>query len=584
MCYRMKIYIKRILLIILAICLLAGGYTVYVSQNPTLLKWKKFVKYKIASNQALILENEVVGLSEIKETLLYEDNSIVAREKINPLKDNKKVYITENTLRLVNYTDGYMTDFPRNFEFDFSKSPLYTKGGNKSFDVTISKERSPYEDVDEYLAYYLNRFILNESYQNANRISVSEANISTKNGYDAQIIRAVINEAGDAVFDGYAYVLIKTGTKEFYRLMFRYDTALYGFDEILDTAINSFSTFEPFGEAVYDVRFEPEIPGYWSSETKELYKKIADSDKIRWGIFTENIYQEGIEQKVPQIEEKSAYTFPVILSYMQHTWDFPTEFMKKNYDDGKLVELTYQITSDNNQDLFGYTPNIDIYRGIKDEEIRKFARDAKEFGHPFLFRLNNEMNSDWTSYSGIINMSDPEIYISNWRRFYDIFKEEGVNNAIWIFNSNDNDYPPCKWNNFLAYYPGDDYVQMIGLTGYNTGTYYEHVSGEIWREFETIYDDLQAKYEPFFSEFPWIITEFGSSSVGGDKVKWIDDMFACINKYPNIKIAVWFSCADYDTREEFNGAVARPYWLDETDETLNAFAKGVKKYGIQGWQ
>ena len=45
-------------------------------------------------------------------------------------------------------------------------------------------------------------------------------------------------------------------------------------------------------------------------------------------------------------------------------------------------------------------------------------------------------------------------------------------------------------------------------------------------------------------------------------------------KYNNIKIAVWFSAADYDE----NGVAARPYWLDETDETLNAFKQGIEKY------
>ena len=71
-----------------------------------------------------------------------------------------------------------------------------------------------------------------------------------------------------------------------------------------------------------------------------------------------------------------------------------------------------------------------------------------------------------------------------------------------------------------------------------------------------------------------MITEFASSSIGGDKAKWITDMFEHIDKYNNIKIAVWFSAADYDE----NGVAARPYWLDETDETLNAFKQGIQKY------
>ena len=115
---------------------------------------------------------------------------------------------------------------------------------------------------------------------------------------------------------------------------------------------------------------------------------------------------------------------------------------------------------------------------------------------------------------------------------------------------------------------------MIGLTGYNNGTYYAEQNGEEWREFEQIYDEVNTKYKDLFGSFPWIITEFASSSYGGDKAKWIDNMFGCLDKYPNIKMAVWFSYADFN---EETGVAARPYWLDETPETVEAFARGIKR-------
>jgi hypothetical protein len=51
-------------------------------------------------------------------------------------------------------------------------------------------------------------------------------------------------------------------------------------------------------------------------------------------------------------------------------------------------------------------------------------------------------------------------------------------------------------------------------------------------------------------------------------------MFDTIGNYPNIKIAVWFSSADYDSE----GNVARPYWLNETPETVAAFRKGLSAF------
>lgn len=254
----------------------------------------------------------------------------------------------------------------------------------------------------------------------------------------------------------------------------------------------------------------------------------------------------------------------------------PIETMRKMKDKDKIIELTVQTCANNNTKLFDYTPMFDIIEGKRDEQIRILANEIKEFGNPVLFRLNNEMNSDWTSYSGIITLSDPEIYKEVWHKIYNIFEEENVTNCIWIFNPNDNNYPPSKWNNFLAYYPGNEYVHMIGVTGYNTGTYYAEQNGETWKSFKTIYDEIYNKYKDLFKEFPWIITEFASSSVGGDKAKWIEDMFKNINNYPNIKAAVWFSAADYDPSYTETLKVSRPYWLDETTEILEAFKKGLE--------
>ena len=40
------------------------------------------------------------------------------------------------------------------------------------------------------------------------------------------------------------------------------------------------------------------------------------------------------------------------------------------------------------------------------------------------------------------------------------------------------------------------------------------------------------------------------------------------------------SYADFDTRPGREGTAARPYWLDETPETLEAFRRGLA--GLQG--
>jgi beta-mannanase len=194
-----------------------------------------------------------------------------------------------------------------------------------------------------------------------------------------------------------------------------------------------------------------------------------------WGIFTERVTSTGIDSEIPEIEEELGYKFDIVLAYTGLDGGFPTQFMEECYNEDRIVELTLQTTVSNNQDLYGPSPWLTLYRTGDDARIRAFARAAKAFGKPFLFRLNNEMNSDWVSYGGVTNLLDPDIYIANWRTVWRIFQEEGVDNAIWIFNPNDRNAPPNAWNCQAAYYPGNDTVQMLGVTGYNNGTYYQDV-------------------------------------------------------------------------------------------------------------
>lgn len=577
---------KLTALIIFLVCMaigVAGAFAFYKSQNPDALRLKKKIKYTLLNSRIPVSSDETKGLNYVDTTECYENNMLSAVTEMDASKDNKKIYIADGIKRLVDYPKGYLVDLPGDTEFDFSYSPIYNIAQNKSYKAFLSREYSPYDDIDWYFATYINNFVLSDQYLAANDLTLVENTVSEINGNQTQVITVHINNMQNSNFDAYTYVLIKTNTRFFYRMMFKYDIDNTDFREDITRAVESFRYFQSVGESVYDLDFKPVLPHNWSAETKKIYDKIANSDRIRWGVFAKNIYEEGIKQTVPALEEKLDYKFPVILSYIHFTHDFPLEFMLDNYYNGKLVELTYQVTESNNENLYGYTPNIDMYRGLKDDEIRRLAKSAKEFGHPFLFRINNEMNSDWTSYGGVVNMSDPDIFISNWKRFYDIFNEEGVDNVIWVFNPNDRNHPPCDWNNFLGYYPGNEYVQMIGVTGYNNGTYYAQEREEKWREFKEIYDSVQKEYEPFFMEFPWIITEFSSSSIGGDKAKWIENMFEHIGDYPNIKIAVWFDYADYDFREGRQHIEARPYWLDETPETTEAFKKGVAENGVEGW-
>lgn len=495
--------------------------------------------------------------------------------------DVREIQVGNGRKYLVNHSRGFAVGAPRDAKFDFTCAQEFIKVNSSKFDMVISKEYAHEENTKEYIAKYLNKYIYDETYTNVNRITLHSDNTTKVNDYWMQVVAFSRTPAPMTQIEKntYVYAYIYTGTPHYYRIMFKADK--YS-DELINEVYKVLYTFsdtvEIKGVSGIYTDFKPVIPKNWTEETKKVYEKIANAKEPYWGVYNPQAVRDVKTETIDKLEEKVDFEFPVLLEYIYYWEEFPTEGMEKAYQDGKIVELTMQTSTVMNADLNNHNPFFDVLDGVYDAKLREFAKKAAEFGKPFVFRLNNEMNSDWTSYGGNVILNDPDLYVSVWRKIYNIFEEEGVNNAIWVFNPNNISFPPCGYNSALAYYPGNEYVQLFGITGYNTGDYYKDLYGETWREFEDIYDEIYRNYKEAFSKFPWMITEFASASVGGDKAKWIDNMFASFAKYPEIKIAVWFNSEDYDPREAYETVVSRAYKLDENQFTIDAFKKGVKEH------
>ncbi|MEA4848027.1 MAG: glycosyl hydrolase [Clostridiaceae bacterium] len=465
---------------------------------------------------------------------------------------------------------GFQIQVPEAMTVDKSLMPAFVRISSSGMDIKISVESSPYADIDGYFNTYLYKYMLDPGYREANDISLTINEYRYINGIRTRIM------AFSRKSEAYTHGLFITGEKEFYSCFIRC-SLLDRQEEAVQRILESFRKIEQSGEPEFDIELSPELPD-WNSETRAFYDELTGSDTIKWGIFYPNSITRDFS-RIEAMEKELDYKFPITLHYIYLGHEFPMSGMINAHERGKTVELTMQVmwnvTPGNRDDEFKNV-NFDVPDGLYDGYLREFAKAAKVFGHPFIFRLNNEMNSTWVRYGGIALLCDPDIYIKVWRHIYDIFEEEGVRNAIWVFNPNDADYPPLKWNSHISYYPGDKYVHMIGLTGYNTGTYYKSKTEENWRSFTEIYGPLNEKYSRLYSKFPWMITEFACSSVGGDKEKWIRDMFSNIEKYKNIKAAVWWSYADFDYGLSKEGIPARRYWLDEKPEYLKAFKEGLE--------
>ena len=89
------------------------------------------------------------------------------------------------------------------------------------------------------------------------------------------------------------------------------------------------------------------------------------------------------------------------------------------------------------------------------------AQKVRDMG-PIWFRPANEMNGSWTPYYG-----DPTNYVKAWRRMYNIAEQLGVTAYnVFVWSPNSVSMPGTEANAMKNYYPGDMYVDWLGVSCY----------------------------------------------------------------------------------------------------------------------
>jgi len=98
--------------------------------------------------------------------------------------------------------------------------------------------------------------------------------------------------------------------------------------------------------------------------------------------------------------------------------------------------------------------------GIYDDVVAQFATWVKSVNRPVYLRIGYE-------FDGAHNELEPKTYVKAYRRIVDIFRSEDVNNVAYIWHS----YaaPPYQNHPISTWYPGDDYVDWVGISVFGQG-------------------------------------------------------------------------------------------------------------------
>lgn len=173
-----------------------------------------------------------------------------------------------------------------------------------------------------------------------------------------------------------------------------------------------------------------------------------------------------------------------------------------------------------------------VVDGSQDAAIRKWAQEAKAWGHPFFFAPWWEMNGGWYAWG-----RSPD-FVAAWRRFHDLVVGQGATNVTWTWVVNSIWSDPES--NPSPYYPGDQYVDWTGLDSYNWGR--NPAQPDRWiNPDQTITPTLDI-VEDLAPAKPIAIVEDASTEYGGNKTDWIREMLTTyLPHHPEIKAYLWFN-------------------------------------------
>jgi cellulose synthase (UDP-forming) len=314
----------------------------------------------------------------------------------------------------------------------------------------------------------------------------------------------------------------------------------------------------------------------WENLEAPVFEKVTNK---YLGIFDpdENSGLTDI-QKVFFIENRHNMDFDIISYYL--AWDqksissFPREQINATYNLNALPMITWEpwastLPSENMPEELKEEKKIfkHIKDGYFDTYIRNFALELKSFQKPLFLRFAHEFNNPQYPWSQTGD-NTPEEFIAAWRHVYNLLKAEGAHNVIFVWN-------PWDDAEMEEYFPGDNYVDWIGITLLNYGPF--NPDGK-QHSFEDLYSRFHERLKAITRK-PVMLAEFGSVRLDPSQDKWVMDAMNTITaKYDEIGAVVLFN-SSYDKNIPKNDWYSKEA-IDWTLDSIASLSKSLERKPI----
>jgi hypothetical protein len=218
----------------------------------------------------------------------------------------------------------------------------------------------------------------------------------------------------------------------------------------------------------------------------------------------------------------------MIFSHWGNDPQFPSHYGPTLRDQGKTMVLFWEAVDYNrdysSQPEYSYDA---VLRGDLDNFFRNFAAGAKAYGGPVIIVPFSEFNGSWFPWGMNVGNNTPQKLAAAFRHIRPFFNNAPNVKFAWVPNAEAN-----RNDNLAAAYPGDAYVDYVGVDGFNFG------GGE-----EMTFNQLFGGTLNHLKQFnkPAMVFSMGTHE-GSGKAAWITDAITVqIPKYPQVKGWLWFN-------------------------------------------
>lgn len=280
---------------------------------------------------------------------------------------------------------------------------------------------------------------------------------------------------------------------------------------------------------------------------------VSESNPLAEGRFKWGIALDGYpitSDRLEKVEQETGVAADLIVFFMawpEHGHQpavFPLETLNAIHDYGAIPCLTWEPMYFKDGAEHAISARA-ILSGKYDAYIASFARHTAQWNKPLIIRFAHEMNLSryhWGGTAAEYGPDSPGLYKQMFRYVVKRFRENGANNVLWAFCPNAESVPHEAWNTIEAYYPGCDFVDVLGIDGYNWGTTQnieKHGWNSRWQTFGEIFGSAYAALRAMNRNKHLLIFETASVNVGGSQSQWLEDALKTSRAW-DIDGMIWF--------------------------------------------